>query len=61
MQDADDSTGLPENKGIQTSSVLFSNVLRGPEQMTAPAPPAGPTGTGNSCAFAGLQLVALNL
>lgn len=52
MQDLDDSILLAEDKqGIGASSILFGNVLRGPEQMTAPAPPDGPTGTGDSCAL----------
>ncbi|KAL3148236.1 hypothetical protein ABBQ38_013707 [Trebouxia sp. C0009 RCD-2024] len=54
-QDQDDSIGLADDrKAVEASSVLFSNVLQGPEQITAPAPPdpPAPTGTGNSCAVA---------
>lgn len=47
VQDLDDSVGLAENgMGIEAGSVLFNNVLKGPEQIAAPTAPAGPTGTG---------------
>ncbi|KAL3136889.1 hypothetical protein ABBQ32_006499 [Trebouxia sp. C0010 RCD-2024] len=49
-QDLEDSIGLADDrKAVAASSILFSNVLKGPEQITAPAPPdpPAPTGTGN--------------
>ena len=47
MQDLDDITGMTdEAKGSQSSSRLFANVLKGPDPISAPAPPAGPIGAG---------------
>ena len=47
VQDLDDPVGLAENgKGIEAGSILFGSVLKGPEQVAAPAAPAAPTGTG---------------
>ena len=47
VQELDDTVGLAENgKDIEAGSVLFGNVLKGPQHIAAPAAPAGPTGTG---------------
>lgn len=57
VQDLDDSVGLAENgMGIEAGSVLFNNVLKGPEQIAAPTAPAGPTGTGTRPASCSTRL-----
>ena len=56
VQDVDELIVTTEEaRGSHGSSLLFANVLKGPDPISAPAPPAGPIGTGDLCC--GLQLI----
>ena len=45
VQELDDAIGVTDD-GMQSSSILFADVLKGPEAMSRPVPPGGPTGAG---------------